>query len=97
MKISQRVSKLLSGHNFHSDIFKGALFPKMKVKFKFLLSAHRPIMLYICTKFYENISMCLGLLSGHDFHLGICYGALFHKDIGRVMVLALCTLADDAL
>ena len=61
MKISQRVSKLLSGHNFHSDIFKGALFPKMKVEFKFLLSAHRTIMLYICTKFIENISKCLGV------------------------------------
>ena len=28
VKISQRVSELLSGHDFHSEIFKGGLFRK---------------------------------------------------------------------
>ena len=58
MKISQRVSKLLSGHDFQGKRIQ----KKMQVELWFLFSAHCLIMLYICTRFCENISRGLGVL-----------------------------------
>ena len=39
----------------------------------------------------------LELLSGHDFPTKIYKGALFHKNIGGVLALVLCTSSNDAL
>ena len=49
MKIPQRVSELLRGHDFHSEFLKGHNYIKMEVELRFLFSAHRMMMLYICT------------------------------------------------
>ena len=63
----------------------------------FLFSAHCLIMLYICTKSHENISNISKLWSGHDFWLKITKGYNSVNNVGRVTVLVLCTLSDDAL
>ena len=55
MKIFLTVLKLLSGHDFYRKNFKGALLHKMLVELKFLFSAHRLLIVYICTKYHENI------------------------------------------
>ena len=52
-------------------------------------------MLYICTKFCENISKDLGVIA-----ISIVKFAKGHnsvKKLGGVMVLVLCTCYDDAL
>ena len=40
---------------FIGKISKGHNFVKMLVELRFLFSAHRLMMIYICTKFHENI------------------------------------------
>ena len=55
MEISQRVSELLRGHNFHGEIFKGINSVKMLVELRFLFSAHLLMMLCICIKLLEII------------------------------------------
>lgn len=53
-RISQRVSGLLSRHDFQT--YKGAKFRKIIwVELWHLISAHGPIMLYICITFRESI------------------------------------------
>ena len=37
------------------------------------------------------------LLSGHDFQYSNFQRRISHKNVGRVMVLVLCTLSDDVL
>ena len=50
--------ELLSGHGFPTKIFqRGTILSKMSEEKLFLFSAHRLMMLYICTMFRENISM----------------------------------------
>ena len=61
-KISQRVSKLLKGHNSHSDMFQGAKFRKNKGGIKIVFSAHCLIMLYIFIKICVNISKGKGVI-----------------------------------
>ena len=55
MKIFLTVLKLQSGHDFHRKNSKGHNSVKMKVELRFFVSAHFLIMVYICTKFHENI------------------------------------------
>ena len=56
MKISQQFSKLLSGHYFLTEIFKGHNSLKNVGRVMVLNLAHHLMMFYICTKFRENIS-----------------------------------------
>ena len=59
MKISQQFSKLLSGHYFQTEIFKGHNSLKnvgRVVVLNLFTSSYDAIYLvYICTKFHENI------------------------------------------
>ena len=59
----------------------------------FLFSAHRLLKLYICTRFCENISMCLDTISIVKFKKG--HNSV--KNVGGDMVLALCMSFDDVL
>ena len=52
-------------------------------------------MLYICTKFQENISKGFRVIE--QTYTKISTGAYFHKNVGGVAVLVLCTLPDNAL
>ena len=55
-KISQSVSELLSRHNFPAKMFRGITLSKLHVELLSLFSAYCLMVLYICTKFHENIS-----------------------------------------
>ena len=55
MKIFSTVLMVKSGHVFYSQISKGHNSEKMQMEFWFFFSAHRLIVVYICTKFHENI------------------------------------------
>lgn len=51
MKISQTVSELLSGHDFRTEIYKGADFRKNCTwNYSTCFFAHRLMMFYICAK-----------------------------------------------
>ena len=68
------------------------------VFFKFLLfsfSAHRPMMLYICIKFHENIST--GFQKDMISKKKITKGHISVQNVGGVTVLVLCILSSDAL
>ena len=55
-------------------------------------------MLYICTKFHENISRGFSVIEQkHDFHSEIFKGQNFVKNVDGVTVLVLCISSDDAL
>ena len=54
-------------------------------------------MVYICTKFHENILDSIKLKSGNDFHSKISKGYNSVKDVGRVTILFFCTLSDGSL
>ena len=56
------VSKLLSVYDFQTEIFQGIQFSKMLVELWFFFSDLHLIMLYICTKFCENILKGLGVI-----------------------------------
>ena len=47
----------------------------MQTEVQFLFSAHHLIMVYICTKFRENILNILQLCSGHDLNTNKYKGA----------------------
>ena len=53
MKIFSTVLK--SGHDFRRKISKGHNSVKMYVEFRFFFSAHRQMVVFICTKFHQNI------------------------------------------
>ena len=59
MKKSQQFSKLLSGHDFQTEIFKGHNSLKIVgqvMVFNLCTSSYDALYLvYICTKFHENI------------------------------------------
>ena len=61
-----------------------------------LFSAHRLIMLYIRTKFCENISKGFKVIAKTPFPL-FAKGHNSIKYVGGVMVLILCMSFDDAL
>ena len=69
MKISRRVSEILSGHHFHIKIFKKDIILYKNVGgLWFSFSAHRVTMLYICIKSFMKIAQRVPeLLSRHDF------------------------------
>ena len=54
MKIFLTVLKLKSGTIFHQNVSKGHNSVK-KVELRFFFSAHCLMVVYICTKFHENI------------------------------------------
>ena len=60
-----------------------------------LFFAYSLMMLFIYTKFGENISK--DLLSGHDSHREISNENNFFKNVVGIKVLILCTSSDDAL
>ena len=64
VEISQRVSELLSGHNFHGKHFQRDI--KMQVELRFLVSAHCLKMLYICQNFIDKSSVVFEMWSGHE-------------------------------
>ena len=55
MTIFSTVSKLKSGHDFHRKNSKGHNSVIMEVELRFYFSFHRLMVVYICTKFYDNI------------------------------------------
>ena len=56
------------------------------------------MLLYICTKFHDNISKDCRDIEGLRFsYSGFSKGHNFVKTVGRVMVLVLCILSDLAL
>ena len=62
MKIFLTVLKLLSGQDFHLK------FPyKIKVELRFCFSAHCHKVVYICTKFHENILDGIKVIEGIRF------------------------------
>ena len=69
VKISQRVSKFFSRHDFQTEIFKGEKIHKMELWF--LFSAHRLMVLYISTKFHKNISKGFKVIERTRFPRGI--------------------------
>ena len=60
------VVKFSKGHNPVKNVL---------VELQFLIFAHCLMVLYICTKFHENISKVSESLSGHDFCIEIFKGA----------------------
>ena len=60
-KISQRVSKLFSGHDFQK-IYQGVSFRTNVGGVMIFVLCTFVIMIYICTKFCENISNGLGVI-----------------------------------
>ena len=56
VKISKRVLELLSGHGYLRKFSKGHNSIKMLAELQFLTSTYYLTMLYICTKFHENIA-----------------------------------------
>ena len=70
----------------------------MKVESRFLFSAHRVMMVYICTKFHENILHGIKVIKrtriqSEKFQRAI----ILLKNVGGVSVLVLCTSSDDGL
>ena len=55
------------------------------------------MVLYICTKFHENISKDLELLREHDFLIKFSKGLNSVKNVRGVTVLVIYTSSDDAL
>ena len=47
--------------------------------------------------YFGKISKGFWVIQPNDFHIKICKGHNFIKNIDRDMVLVLCTLSDDAL
>ena len=66
MKVFQRGSELLSGHNLILKFTEGHNYVKTVGRVMLPFSAHHLLMLYICVKFNKKISQVSELLSGHD-------------------------------
>ena len=57
-----------------------------------LFSAYCPIMLYICTKFHENIFKGFRAIEGQDFQFSkFLKGHHSVNNVGGIIVLVLCT------
>ena len=71
MKIFQQFSKLLSGHYFQTEIFKGHNFLKNVGRVMVLnlctLSYDALYLVYICTKFHENILVGIKVIEQAQF------------------------------
>ena len=66
------------------------------MEFGFLFSAHRLMMIYICTKFHENILEGLKVIEQTRFSFSkISKGHNSVKIVGGVTVLVLCISSDD--
>ena len=64
----------------------------------YLFSAYCLMLLYICIKFHENISMGFRAIEGLLFpYSGFSKGHNSVKIVGTVMALVLCILSDLAL
>ena len=70
-KISQQFSKLLNGHDFQTEIFKGHNSLKnvgqVMVPNLCTTSYDALYLVYICTKFYENILNGIKVIEGTQF------------------------------
>ena len=80
MKISLRVSELLSGHYFHSELFEGTLFCKNKgvIKVRILCTlSDDALCLY---QYRENISKGFRVIERTKFHREIFKGAYLNKN-----------------
>ena len=75
MKISSRVSDLLSGHDFILKYTKGHNSVNNVGGVTVFVFCHYLIMFYICTKFGKNVLKAFRVMSGHDFHTEIYKGA----------------------
>ena len=71
MKISQQFSKLLSGHYFQTEIFKGHNSLKNVGRVMVLnlcTSSYDALyLIYICTKFHENILVGIKVIEQTQF------------------------------
>ena len=63
---------------------------------KVLFSAHHLIMVYICTKFRENILNGFRVMERTQFHV-ITKGHNYVKIVREVIVLVLCILSNHGL
>ena len=72
MKISGQFSKLLSGHNFQTEIFKGHNSLKnvgRVIVLNLCTSSYDALYLvYICTKFHENFLVGIKVIDRHKSH-----------------------------
>ena len=85
-KISQKVSKLLSGHYFQIKFAKGHSLKKCRSSYG---SAHRLITLYICTKFRENISKSFKVFEQTRFPNRNFPRGIIQKTVSGVMFFSL--------
>ena len=99
MKISQRVSELLSWHNFLYQNFRiGTVPQKIWVEVWSLFSTHFLNMLYICTKCHENISQGFRVMKRLDFQYSeFSKGHNSVKNVERSMIFALCISSNHVL
>ena len=83
---------------FMGKISKEHYSVKMQVELRFLFSAHRLMMVYICKKFHENILHGIKVIERTRFQSEKFQRAIYSvKNVGGVSVLVLCTLSDDDL
>ena len=61
----------------------------------FLFSAHSLIVIYICTKFHENILEGIQVMELTQFQISKGHNSV--KNVGGVTVLFLCTSSDGGL
>ena len=101
MKISQQLSKLLSGHYFHTEIFEGHNSLKNVGQIMVLnlcTSSYDALYLYICIKFHENILDGIKVIERTQFSnekISKVHNSV--KNVDGVTVLFLCTLSDGSL
>ena len=55
------------------------------------------MMVYISTKFHENILGGIKVIERTDVHNKNFKGQYFRKNVGGMSVLVVCTLSDDGL
>ena len=67
------------------------------MEFLFFFYAHGLMMVYISTKFHENILGGIKVIQNHGFHQKFSKGHNSVRNVGGVTVLLLCTLSDDGL
>ena len=69
----------------------------MEQELRFCFSAHRLMVVYICTKFHGNILDGIIVMERTRFSKQKSKGHNSVKNVDRVSVLVLCTLSDDDL
>ena len=98
-KIILKGIKVTEPTRFHYWKLQRWIIPqKMKVEWRFLISASRQVMLNICAKFCEIISNGIKVIKGTQFlYWKITRGNNSTKNVGGATVVNLCTFSGHAL